>query len=170
MKKLQAILALVLLMTTAVFAQFPEQVKVLKVKLNETQTLAGSLSEGRFVDMRFGMRSSVGCFTEAQKTYFDGHHVFYAFKVPANTKVLVELTTKGNMSLYGYMISSSRYDIPPYLENVSKAGCSSSFNGAGELDRIMLKAGDEETHIIVAVTGIQEAQEGAFNLKIIAKP
>lgn len=170
MKRLHTLLVAMLLFSTATFAQFPDHVKVLTVKLNETKTLSGSLSEGRFVDMRFGMRGSVGCFTEAQKMYFDGHHVFYAFKVPANTKVLAELVTKGNMSLYGYMISSSRYDIPPYLENVSKAGCASSFKEMGELDRVMLKAGDEETHVIIAVTGVEEAKEGAFTLKITAKP
>lgn len=170
MKNLLSTLLVLFVLSTTTFAQFPEHVKVIDVKLNEAKTLTGSLSEGRFVDMRFGMRGSVGCFTEAQKMYFDGHHVFYAFKVPAGTKVLAELNTRGNMSLYAYTMSSSRYDIPPYLENVGKAGCTSSFKEVGELDRVMLKAGDEETHVIVVVTGVEESKEGPFTLKITAKP
>lgn len=151
-------------------AQFPDHVKVLTVKLNETQAVTGSLSEGRYVDLRFGMRASVGCFTEDQKKYFNGHHRLYAFKVPANTKVLVELHTKGNESLYGYLIDAKRYDVPPYLENVGKSGCSSSFKEEGELDRVMLKAGDTEMNVVIGVAGVDEANAGAFTLKITAKP
>lgn len=169
MKKLfYTLIAVVGLLTTSQ-AQFAEHVKVLDVKVNNSKVLAGSLSEGRYIDLRFGLRGSVKCFTEVQKKYFNGHHVLYAFEVPANTKVLVELTTKSNMSLYGYMIDKSRYDIPPYLENVSKAGCSSSANPMGELDRIMLKAGSSPTHVVIGVTGIEEADQGAFNLKIVTR-
>jgi hypothetical protein len=151
-------------------AQFPAHVKVLDVKLNETKTITGSLSEGRYVDLRFGMRASVGCFTEDQKIYFNGHHCLYAFKVPANTKVLVELHTKGDESLYGYLIDAKRYDVPPYLENVGKTGCSSSFKEEGEMDRVMLKAGDTEMNVVIGVAGVNEANNGAFALKITAKP
>lgn len=150
-------------------AQFPSHVKVLTVKLNEPKVETGSLSEGRYVDLRFGMRASVKCFTEDQKKYFNGHHRLYAFEVPANTKVLVELNTKGDQSLYAYMIDSKRYDVPPYLENVSNSGCASSFKEMGEIDRVMLKSGDTPMNVVVGVVGIDEANEGAFTIKITTK-
>ena len=150
-------------------AQFPKNVVVLDVELNKTKIINGSLSEGQNVDMRFGLRTAIHCYTAQQKKYFNGHHVLYAFKVPANTKVLVELITRGNMSLYGYMISADLYDVPPEVEIVSKSGCFSSMNPTGELDRIMMKAGTVPTHVIVGVSGIEEANSGAFNLKITTK-
>ena len=150
-------------------AQFPENVIVLDVDLNKTKVINGSLSEGQYVDMRFGLRPAIHCYTAPQKMYFSGHHVLYAIKVPANTKVLVELNTRGNMSLYAYMISADRYDVPPYVEVVSKSGCSSSMKPMGELDRVMMKAGTVSTHVIVGVSGIEEANSGAFNLKITTK-
>ncbi|BDS14400.1 hypothetical protein [Aureispira anguillae] len=169
MKSLIVTLLLIVSSWGVATAQFPEHVKVLNVELNKTQTIKGNLSEGRFVDLRFGMRGSVNCFTEGQKKYFNGHHRLYAFKVPANTKVLVELTTNNNMSLYGYMIDAKRFDVPPYLENVSKAGCSSSAKPQGELERIMLKAGTTATHVVVAVTGIEENSTGDFTLKVTTR-
>lgn len=163
-------LFLFLTLTITTQAQFPDHVKVLDVKLNESKVVTGSLSEGRYVDLRFGMRASVKCFTEDQKKYFNGHHRLYAFEVPADTKVLVELNTKGNQSLYGYMIDAGRYDVPPYLENVSSSGCMASFKEMGELDRVMLKAGGTAMNVVIGVVGVDEANEGAFTLKITAKP
>lgn len=168
MKQLITTLVLCFAFGTA-FAQFPKYVKKVDVKLNGSTTLKGDLSEGRYIDLRFGMRGSVGCFTESEKTRFSGHHRLYAFEVPAGTKVLVELTSRSDMSLYGYMISSTRFDVPPYLENVSKAGCSASTNGQGELDRIMMKAGSETTHVIIAVTGVEEASAGEFTVKVTTR-
>lgn len=169
MKYTSTLLFFMLMLVGTSQAQFAKHVKVIEATLNGTKTLNGSLSEGRYIDLRFGMRGSVGCFTEAQKKYFNGHHVLYAFEVPANTKVLVELNTRSDMSLYGYMLSSDRYDIPPYLENVSKSGCSASMNAMGQLDRIMLKAGATATNVIIGVTGIDEAEAGAFTLKVTTR-
>ncbi|WMX15053.1 MULTISPECIES: hypothetical protein [unclassified Aureispira] len=169
MKSFIATLLLMAAMIVTANAQFPDYVKVLDVELNKTKTVKGDLSEGRFIDLRFGMRGSVSCFTEAQKRYFSGHHRLYAFEVPANTKVLVEVSTNNDMSLYGYMIDAQRFDVPPYLENVSKSGCQSSAKPSGELDRIMMKAGSVKTHVIVAVTGLDENSTGAYTLKITTR-
>jgi hypothetical protein len=150
-------------------AQFPKHVKVLDVELNNTKILSGSLSEGKYVDLRFGMINTINCYTKEQKRFFDGHHVLYAFEVPADTKVLVELITRGDMSIYGYMIDSKSYNVPPYLEHVSKSGCASSFKPFGELDRIMIKSGTIPMNVVVGVTGVDEANKGAFNLKITTR-
>lgn len=169
MKSFIATLLLMAAFVATANAQFPDHVEVLKVELNKTKTVKGDLAEGRFVDLRFGLRGSVNCFTEGEKRYFSGHHRLYAFEVPANTKVLVEVTTNNDMSLYGYMIDAKRYDIPPYLENVSKSGCTSSAKPMGELERIMMKAGSTKTHVVVAVTGLDENNTGEFTLKVTAR-
>jgi hypothetical protein len=169
MKSFIATILLIAATIATASAQFPAHVQVLKVELNKTKTVKGDLAEGRFVDLRFGMRGSVNCFTEGQKRYFSGHHRLIAFEVPANTKVLVEMTTNNDMSLYGYMIDAKRYDVPPYLENVSKSGCSSSAKPKGEAERIMMKAGSTKTHVIVAVTGLDENSTGEFTLKVTAR-
>lgn len=169
---MKAFIATILFMATMITyanAQFKDHVKVLNVELNKPQTIKGDLAEGRFVDLRFGLRGSVNCFTENQKRYFSGHHRLIAFEVPANTKVLIEMTTNNDMSLYGYMIDAKRYDIPPYLENVSKSGCSSSAKPKGETERIMMKAGSTKTHVVVAVTGLDENNTGEFTLKVTAR-
>ncbi len=150
-------------------AQFPAHVQVLDVKSSGTTTIKGDLAEGRFVDLVFATRGSVNCFTAAEKQKFDGKHRLYAFKIPANTKVLVEMTTSNDMSLYGYMITTDRFDVPPYLENVSKEGCSSSAKPMGEAERIMMMTRGSAMHVVVAVTGIQENETGAFNLKIVTR-
>ncbi len=168
MKRLFTSLFLITLMFSAK-AQFPENVIVLNVDMNKTKIINGSLSEGQYVDMRFGLRPAIHCYTAAEKKYFNGHHVLYAVKVPANTKVLVELNTRSDMSLYGYMIDASRFDIPPYVEVVSKSGCFSSMKPMGELDRVMMKSGSVSTHVIIGVTGIEEANKGSFNLKITTR-
>ncbi|CAA6805127.1 MAG: Unknown protein [uncultured Aureispira sp.] len=170
MKSFIATILLMAAMLATANAQFPDHVKVLKVELNQTKTITGDLAEGRFVDLRFGMRGSVNCFTADQKRYFSGHHRLIAFEVPANTKVLVEMTTNSDMSLYGYMIDAKRYDVPPYVENVSKSGCSASVNPKGALERIMMKAGSTKTHVVVAVTGLDENSTGEFTLKVTARP
>lgn len=169
MKVILAISILVLALCSTASAQFPKQVKVLDVKINNTLSEKGNLSDGQFVDLRFGTRGSVGCFTEAEKTRYNGHHRFYAFEVPANAKVLVEMTTASDMSLYGYMVTTDRFDIPPYLENVSKSGCTASAQDMGSLERIMLKAGSSPMHVIVAVTGVESNDAGEFNLKITTR-
>jgi len=169
MKSFIATLLLMAAMIATANAQFPDHVKVLNVELNKTKTVKGDLAEGRFVDLRFGLRGSVNCFTEGEKRYFSGHHRLYAFEVPANTKVLVEMTTNNDMSLYGYMIDAKRYDVPPYLENVSKSGCTSSAKAMGELERVMMKAGSTKTHVVVAVTGLDENNTGEFTLKVTAR-
>ncbi|MCH2022344.1 MAG: hypothetical protein MK207_07645 [Saprospiraceae bacterium] len=150
-------------------AQFPKHVKVLNVELNNTTVFSGSLSEGKYVDLRFGMINTINCYTKEQKRFFDGHHVLHAFEVPAETKVLVELITRGDMSIYGYMIDSKSYIVPPYVEHVSKSGCASSCKPYGELDRIMIKSGNIPMNVIVGVAGIDEANKGAFNLKITTR-
>lgn len=169
MKEILAICMLVLAYCSTASAQFPKQVEMLDVKINSTTSVKGDLSEGQFVDLRFGMRGSVGCFTEAEKTRYNGKHRFYAFKVPANAKVLVEMNTASDMSLYGYMITTDRFDIPPYLENVSKSGCSASAQPMGSLERIMLKAGSSPMHVVVAVTGVESNESGSFNLKVTTR-
>lgn len=169
MKEILAICIVLLAWCSTASAQFPKQVKVLDVKINSTTSVKGNLSEGQFVDLRFGMRGSVGCFTEAEKTRYDGKHRFYAFKVPANAKVLVEMNTASDMSLYGYMITTDRFDIPPYLENVSKSGCTASAQPMGSLERIMLKAGSSPMHVVVAVTGVESNELGEFNLKVTTR-
>lgn len=151
------------------YAQFPAHVQVLDVKSSGTTTVKGDLAEGRFVELTFATRGSVNCFTTADKQKFDGKHRFYAFKVPANTKILVEMTTANNMSLYGYMITADRFDVPPYLENVSKEGCSSSAKPVGEPERIMMMTRNTPMHVVVAVTGIQENETGTFNLKVVTR-
>jgi hypothetical protein len=169
MKVVLAICMLVLVWSGSAYAQFPDHVKVLDVNVNGSTSVKGDLSEGRFVDLRFGMRGSVGCFTEADKINYNGHHRFYAFEVPANTKVLVEMNTPSDMSLYGYMITTDRYDIPPYLENVSKAGCSASAQPMGNKERIMMKAGATKMYVVVAVVGTQSNNSGAYDLKITTR-
>ena len=83
--------------------------------------------------------------------------------------MLVEVITRGDMSIYGYMIDSKKYDVPPYLEHVSKSGCASSFKPFGELDRIMIKSGSIPMNVVVGVTGIDEANTGAFDLRITTR-
>lgn len=151
------------------YAQFPAHVQVLDVKSSGTTTVKGDLAEGRFVELTFATRGSVNCFTTADKQKFDGKHRLYAFKVPANTKILVEMTTVNNMSLYGYMITTDRFDVPPYLENVSKEGCSSSAKPMGEPERIMMMTRNTPMHVVVAVTGVQENETGPFNLKVVTR-
>ena len=169
MKILICTLLLITAAWTTATAQFAEEVQILKVELGSTKTLTGSLSEGKAIDASFGYQTGVQCYTEAEKEYFSGNHRLYSFKVPANTKVLVELNTRGNMSLYGYMIPADSYDIPPQLKAVDKSGCSSSFKEMGQLDRVMLKAGSGAVNVVVGVAGIEGADKGAFNLKITTR-
>ena len=169
MKKLALFYCTLVMGILSVQAQFPDHVQVLDIDLNSNKILQGDLSEGRYIDMRFGLRPALHCYTSAQKFFFNGHHVLYALEVPANTKILVELNTVSDMSLYGYMIDASKFDIPPHVEVVSKMGCTSSMQPMGQPDRIMMKAGTVATHVIFAVCGIEEANKGAFTLKITTR-
>lgn len=150
-------------------AQFPSEVNTLDIKTGAAKTVKGDLSSGKFVDLRFGMRPAIGCFTEAEKMHYNGNHVFYAFQVPANTKILVELTAGSNMSLYGYMLDANTHTIPPYLERVAKGGCASSHNGQGQVDRVMMKAGPSPTNVVIGVSGVNEAASGDFSIKVLTR-
>jgi hypothetical protein len=155
---------------TSATAQFPSHINKVDVKTGQSKTVKGNLTTGRSVDLRFGMRGSVGCYSDSEKYLFSGHHVFYTFEVPANTKVLVELSDQdSDMSLYAYMMSKDRYDVPPYLENVGKTGCANSHNPKDQTNRVMLKAGSSTMNVVVGVAGANEAAGGDFNIKITTK-
>lgn len=168
MKHVLFTLLLVLGWSLTSHAQFPDKVNVIDVNVGSSKTIQGDLSSGNFVDLRFGSRGSVNCFGEKEKLFFNGNHVFYAFKVPANTKILVELTASSNMSLYGYMLDANKYDVPPYLERVVNSGCMASHKSKGEVDRVMMKSTDE-VNVVIGVAGVNEAANGSFKLKVVTR-
>ena len=93
----------------------------------------------------------------------------YAFEVPANTKMIVDLSSAVDLSLYGYLIDTKRYDTPPYVENVSKFGCQASHKPNTGNERILLVAGSTPMHVILGVAGPNETENGAFSIKITSK-
>jgi len=169
MKTIAHTFLLLLGLATFAHAQFPDHVNVIDVKMNSTSTIKGDLSTGRFVDLRFGVRGSVDCFTEKEKFQYNGKHVFYSFEVPAGTKMVVSMTGNDDFSLYGYMIDAKRYDTPPYVENVSKFGCSSSHKSEGGKEQIILAAGSVPMNVVLAVAGVNERANGGFTLKVTTK-
>lgn len=171
MKKITALFTLLFAfaLTTTIQAQFEENIKQIKVDVGTIKTIKGDLSEGHFVNTRFGTRASVNCFTESEKHHFNGNHVLYAFEVPANTKMIVDLSSAVDLSLYGYLIDNSRYDTPPYVENVSKFGCKSSHKEGTGNERILLVAGSTTMHVILGVAGPNESENGEYSIKITSK-
>lgn len=92
------------------FAQQYDHLEWLEISSDGPVSFSGDLSEGYTInDISWAWSSAVACFPQTQSRKFTGHHVLYAFDLPAFTEMeiwLVPEDQNANFSIYTYMVGT----------------------------------------------------------------
>ncbi|MEM7036317.1 MAG: hypothetical protein AAF570_04995 [Bacteroidota bacterium] len=129
------------------------------------ESVKGNIKGGKQINLRFASNSSVACFPGTQNEYYNGNQVFYAFKLPPRSEVNIAL--KGNdVSIYGYQIGATRYDVPPALSRVTSCEAAYKPGRDGSPPSIFFNSIKNPYNVVVAVAGANGKTSGAFELSI----
>jgi hypothetical protein len=98
------------------YMSWPSSVQV----INQTQgTITGDLSEGSCVNLAWASDSATACFPATMDEYYQGNHVFYALERPLQPGTIATVTVTPSeaedISVYGYLIGSTSFYVPPYV-------------------------------------------------------
>ncbi len=189
MKLTIKLVALVLVLTGAAFAQTATEPKVMLLTMPADPVaggeVAGNLKEGQKIDLRWAESSQVACFPGTRFEMFTGNHVLYRVTMPAATSMTVTVTPKNNaaINLYALRQGSRPTDqsVPP---NVQRAiSCEASYPiyanmGGGKVVRnkdtgvrkVEYISVGSPYSILIGVAGAQGLTEGDFTLNISIKP
>lgn len=117
MKKI--ILFFVMLLPLFVMAQWPSNVTFVENKPGDSVTASGDLSKGTIMeDLSWAASSSNACFVATQNLKYRGNHVLFATTMPPHSIMYITVTpddTKGDLSIYGYMMGATEYRVVPNL-------------------------------------------------------
>ena len=177
-KHILFIALLSILMSTA-YAQFPKGVNAIEAKPNGITTFTGNLSNGFMInDLSWASSSSNACFPATQNHKFTGKHVLHAFKIPPYSEVYVTVIPKNknaNFSIYGYQVGTSNYSVVPNLS--SCASCEAEhkwdYSKKGKTQdhtrTIRFNSTNHSYNIFIGVTGADGLAEGEYTLEVNLK-
>ncbi len=135
------------------------------------QTIKGNLSSGEILnDLSWAWNSSMACFVEPGKSWFEGNHVFYQIDLPTQSTIDIYLNatnSSDDIAVYAYSKGAGSKVIPPDVtSSVScEAAPSNSTPITGE-KKISLNATTNPYSIIIGVAGSKGLTSGEFTLTI----
>ncbi len=158
-------------------AQWPEQVILLQTKPGESITATGDLANGSVMaDLSWASNSSNACFPGTQNQKFRGNHVLYATTMPPKSILTVSVSPdddKGNLSLYGYMMSSTEFRVVPDLPRCITCEADHKWDrpkkGKTQTSMRLIEFQNPTGHtynIVIGVSAPQGVVSGAYNLKL----
>ncbi len=145
--------------------QWPGTVTQLDLAANSSIRLVGKLDDGAEVcPLDWAWSSQIACFPQNEETYFQGNHVFYAFRDPIPGRSVLNVTVTPDpgveVSAYAIRMGTTDYYTPP-LPSISVNSCEASYPVAvgapanpGEAETIQFQnPGNNSHHVFFAVAG-----------------
>ena len=189
MKSTIKLLVLVLFLSSAVFAQKEETVKVTPLTMPPDAAaggeITGNIKDGQKIPLRWAESSQVACFPGTRFEMFDGNQVLYRVTLPAASSMVITLTPKDNAQLSLYALrQGSNPNQQPVPPNVERAiSCEASYpiyanmgggrvvknkdNGIRKVEYISVNS---SYSILIGIAGAKGLTEGEFKLNITIKP
>ena len=166
----------IIFITAYSYAQFPEYVKYIESKANNTVSIKGNLSQGKiFNDLSWAWNSSVACFPGTQKEKFTGNHVLFFTKLPRKAIMHITVIPKdknADFSIYAYSIGTTNYATVPNMH--SCVSCEAEhkwdYKKIGKTQdhtrSIRLNAINNPYNVVIGVVGANGLRKAAFKLEI----
>lgn len=180
---------LVLVLSSAIFAQKEETVKVTPLTMPADAAvggeITGNIKDGQKIPLRWAESSQVACFPGTRFEMFDGNQVFYRVTLPAASSMVITLTPKDNaqLSLYALRQGSNpnQQPVPPNVERA--VSCEASYPiyanmGGGKvvknkdtgIRKVEYISVNSSYSILIGIAGAKGLTEGDFTLNITIKP
>jgi len=135
------------------------------------QTVTGNLSNGEVLsDLSWAWNSSMACFVEPGKSWYEGNHVFYQIDLPAKSTIEIYLTATNpsdDIAVYAYSKGEGDKTIPPNV--TSSVSCEASPSNSTAINGekyLYLNAVNNPYSIIIGVAGATGLTSGEYSLKI----
>lgn len=152
---------------------WPASVSVLSLDTSvdgETST-SGDVGSGRCTALDFADDSAIACFPGTQFDDFSGNQVYFALAEPLRPDSIATITmtpTDGaDLHLYGYMMNTDRFHVPPAVGSVTTCEAGYSPNETAVPETIEFQnPGDREHNIFFAVSGPEGITQGAFDIRV----
>ncbi|MCB9230960.1 MAG: hypothetical protein H6581_04820 [Bacteroidia bacterium] len=180
MKKQFLFFLTLILMTTHLAAQFPENVHAIEAVPNQITEYRGNLADGALMDdLTWAAQSSNACWPATQNPKFRGNHVLHGFQIPPYSEVTITLIPDdragNNFSLYGYQVGPTSFVTPPAL--ASCVSCEADhrwdYPKAGKTQdhtrSIFFNSIKNPYNIFIGVAGEEGLTSGGYELKIDLK-
>ncbi|MFD1552826.1 hypothetical protein DNU06_08315 [Putridiphycobacter roseus] len=135
------------------------------------QTFKGNLSNGeKLSDLSWAWNSSMACFVEPGKSWFEGNHVFYQIDIPKQTTIDIFLNatnSSDDIAIYAYSKGAGDKTIPPNISSCvsCEAAPSNSYAITGE-KHLYLNATTNPYSIIIGVAGATGLTSGEYTISI----
>lgn len=137
-----------------------------------SQTFTGNLDKGEILsDLSWAWNSSMACFVEPGKGFFEGNHVFYQIDIPDHTTIDIYLNatnSSDDIAIYAYSKGAGDKTIPPNITSCvsCEAAPSNSTPIPGE-KHLYLNAVNNPYSIIIGVAGATGLTEGAYTVELV---
>lgn len=138
---------------------------------NGDQTITGNLSNGEVLnDLSWAWNSSMACFVEPGKSWFEGSHVFYQIDLPENSTIDIFLdaaNSSDDIALYAYSKGAGSTQIPPNIS--SSVSCEAQPSNSAPVNgqkTVSLNAINNPFSIIIGVAGSAGLTSGEYTLTI----
>ncbi|MFK8045573.1 MAG: hypothetical protein AB8B72_08760 [Crocinitomicaceae bacterium] len=135
------------------------------------QTITGNLSNGEILsDLSWAWNSSMACFVEPGKSWYEGNHVFYQIDLPEKSTIEIYLTATNpadDIAVYAYSKGAGDRTIPPNV--TSSVSCEASPSNSTAINGekyLYLNAVNNPYSIIIGVAGATGLTSGEYTLKI----
>ena len=149
-------------------------IKPLRISRGKASTM-GDTGLGSTIDLAFAYRSDTACWPKIRNKHFSGKHVFYALSIPANSELIVTATprdSRTDVSLYGYSMGTTRFDVPPKIRG-GLVACEASFGSRnmkkpfnpGKAEKIRLVAKKNPYNVVIGVAAAAGAARARFKLE-----
>ncbi len=135
------------------------------------QTFKGNLSNGeKLSDLSWAWNSSMACFVEPGKSWYEGNHVFYQIDIPDHTTIDIYLNatnSSDDIAIYAYSKGAGDKTIPPNITTCvsCEAAPSNSTPITGE-KHLYLNAVNNPYSIIIGVAGATGVTSGEYTVTI----
>lgn len=136
----------------------------------ETST-SGDVASGRCTALDFADDSAIACFPGTQFDDFSGNQVYFALSEPLRPDSIATITmtpTDGaDLHIYGYMMNTNRFYVPPAVGSVTTCEAGYSPNETAVPETIEFQnPGDREHNVFFAVSGPEGITQGAFDIQV----
>lgn len=132
------------------------------------QTVTGNINTGEILsDLSWAWNSSMACFVEPGKEWFEGNHVFYQIDLPEQSTIEITLDSDEDIALYAYSKGAGSMVIPPDISSCVSCEASPSNSTAIPGQKyVYLNATTNPYSIIIGVAGKANLTAGEFTMNI----